>query len=314
VKPVSDGPSGVSRPAASDEPAAPGQLVQPTPCKGCGRAPADGQQRQNHSSGAAPAATLQTTSASTSAVSACAEITLCHRGLVIGIGMPRVTPPGGCRRAQFQVICPTWRPRRGKRRRRRSRAGPGCREPALAYRIVVRGSACEAASCTSRSGNPLSSAAVMNACRSICGVTALAIPARRAVVRTIRPAPCRSSRRPSLARNSGPSVRSPTARSMAREFRGASEMVATLPPLRVIVRVRWPRSRPRCSMSEPAASDIRSPFSASSEISACQAGGPSPAATSSAPSSLRSSATAWDSESTRGRRIAEPVPAAAAAR
>ena len=35
---------------------------------------------------------------------------------------------------------------------------------------------------------------------------------------------------------------------------------------------------------------------------ACSVGGPSPAATSSAPSSLRSSATAWDLKSTRGRR------------
>jgi hypothetical protein len=41
--------------------------------------------------------------------------------------------------------------------------------------------------------------------------------------------------------------------------------------------------------------ETRSPFSASSEISACSDGGPSPAATRSAPSSLRSSATAWDS-------------------
>src|SRR6185312_17019629 len=39
----------------------------------------------------------------------------------------------------------------------------------------------------------------------------------------------------------------------------------------------------------------RRPFSASSEISACSRGGPSPAATRSAPSSLRSGATAWDS-------------------
>ena len=45
----------------------------------------------------------------------------------------------------------------------------------------------------------------MNACRSVWGVTILPIPARRAVLRTIRPAPCRSSRRPSLARNTGPS-------------------------------------------------------------------------------------------------------------
>jgi hypothetical protein len=45
----------------------------------------------------------------------------------------------------------------------------------------------------------------MNACRSVWGVTALPIPARRAVRRTIRPASCRSSRRPSAARNTVPS-------------------------------------------------------------------------------------------------------------
>ena len=67
------------------------------------------------------------------------------------------------------------------------------------------------------------------------------------------------------------------------------------PPLRVIVNVRCPRSSPRCSMSAPVASDTRNPFSASREISACSAGGPSPAATSSAPSSLRSGAVACDS-------------------
>src|SRR5262245_24797239 len=99
----------------------------------------------------------------------------------------------------------------------------------------------------------------MNACLSVCGVTALAIPARRVVLRTIRPAPRRSSRRPSAARNTGPSVRSPMARSMARAVRGASGMVTTLPPLRVTVRVRCPRSRPKCSMSAPVASETRSP-------------------------------------------------------
>ena len=51
-------------------------------------------------------------------------------------------------------------------------------------------------------------------------------------------------RRPSAATNTGPSVRSPMARSMARAVRGASGIVTTLPPLRVIVRVRWPRSKP----------------------------------------------------------------------
>ena len=39
----------------------------------------------------------------------------------------------------------------------------------------------------------------MKACRSVWGVMVLAIPARRAIWRTTRPAPCRSSRRPSLA-------------------------------------------------------------------------------------------------------------------
>ena len=81
-------------------------------------------------------------------------------------------------------------------------------------------------------------------------------------------------------------------RLIARAVCGASGMVTTLPPLRVIVRVRWPRSRSRCSMPAPVASETRSPFSASSEISACYVGGPSPAATSGAPSSLRSSAAA----------------------
>jgi hypothetical protein len=53
------------------------------------------------------------------------------------------------------------------------------------------------------------------------------------------------------------------------------QMVTTSPPLRVIVRVRWPCSRPRCSMSAPLASETRRPFSASSEISACSVSGPS---------------------------------------
>jgi hypothetical protein len=113
-------------------------------------------------------------------------------------------------------------------------------------------------------------AAVMNACLSVWGVTGLPIPARRAVLRTIRPAACRSSRRSSLVTNTGPSVRSPMTRSIARAVRGARWTVTTLPPLRVMTSVRCPRSSPRCSMSAPVASDTRSPFSASSEISACR--------------------------------------------
>ena len=68
-----------------------------------------------------------------------------------------------------------------------------------------------------------------------------------------------------------------------------SGMMTTLPPLRLITRVRCPCSTPSRSMFAPVASETRSPFRASSEISACSAGRPSPAATSSAPSSLRSS-------------------------
>jgi hypothetical protein len=143
--------------------------------------------------------------------------------------------------------------------------------------------------------DPASRAAVMNACRSVWGPTGLAIPARRATLRTILPAPCRSSLRPSAARKIGPSYRLPTARSIARAVRGASGMVTTLPPLRVMTRVRWPRSTPRASMLAPVASETRGPLSASSESSACSAGGPSRAATSSAPSSIRSSPMACDS-------------------
>jgi hypothetical protein len=69
-------------------------------------------------------------------------------------------------------------------------------------------------------------------------VTSLVIPALRAVVRTIRPAACRASRRPTLAMNSGPSARSPMARSIVRAVCGASGTVTILPLMRVTVRVR----------------------------------------------------------------------------
>ena len=86
----------------------------------------------------------------------------------------------------------TGRRPRHRRRRCRWRAGQGCRGPAL----VVLGSACEAASCTSRRGTPRPCAAVMNACRIVWGVTVLAIPAWCPVGRTIRAALCRPGRRP----------------------------------------------------------------------------------------------------------------------
>ena len=71
---------------------------------------------------------------------------------------PQAAPPGGCHRQAKLVPAGTavtgQRPRR-TRRRYKWRAGPG-RPGARPYRIVVRGSACEAASCTSRSGTPAS--------------------------------------------------------------------------------------------------------------------------------------------------------------
>jgi hypothetical protein len=66
----------------------------------------------------------------------------------------------------------------------------------------------------------------MNASRSVCGPIGLPIPARRATLRTMRPAPWRSSRRPSAVRKIGPSQRSPTARSIARGERDGDDLAA----------------------------------------------------------------------------------------
>lgn len=68
----------------------------------------------------------------------------------------------------------------------------------------------------------LARTAVINACRSVCGPTVFVIPALQVIRRTIRPAPCRSSLRPSAARKMGPSLRSPMARSIAQAVRGES--------------------------------------------------------------------------------------------
>lgn len=112
-------------------------------------------------------------------------------------------------------------------------------------------------------------------------------------------------------RKIGPSRRSPIARSIARAVRGASGMVTILPPLRTTVRVRCPRSRPRLSnVCAEGFGELQSVI-ASSEIRACSAALPRPAATSSAATSLRSSPTACDSWSgraaARGRLRNAPV-------
>jgi hypothetical protein len=48
------------------------------------------------------------------------------------------------------------------------------------------------------------------------------------------------------------------ARSIARAVRGASGLVTTFPPLRVITKMRWPRSVPSASISAFVASETRS--------------------------------------------------------
>jgi len=94
----------------------------------------------------------------------------------------------------WQLVRITWRRPRYMRRRRRWRAGPGCPGPGRtgSWRVGLHGRRLRA---RRAGGTPASSAAVMKAWRSVWGVTVLPIPARRAVLRTIRPAPCRSSRR-----------------------------------------------------------------------------------------------------------------------
>jgi hypothetical protein len=108
--------------------------------------------------------------------------------------------------------------RRRTLQRFRWRADPDSRT----YHIVVRGSVCEGASCTSRSGTPASGAAVMNVCRA-CAPASLVIP-------TAAGDP--PGRRPSATRESN-TLHSPTARSRARAMR---RTVTTFPPLRVMTR------------------------------------------------------------------------------
>jgi hypothetical protein len=78
----------------------------------------------------------------------------------------------------------------------------------------------------------------MNECRRLWGEIRLLIPARRASRLTIRSAAERSIRRPLADRNSGPLVRSPRYKLMARDVRGANGTTACLPPLRTMLRMR----------------------------------------------------------------------------
>jgi hypothetical protein len=92
---------------------------------------------------------------------------------------------------------------------------------------------------------------------------ALVDPARRARRRTIRVASNRSRRAPSLLSSRGPSLRPSVCASSAATVRGASAWRRTLPPLRVVMSTRWPRSVARSEIFAPQASLTLSPLSAS---------------------------------------------------
>ena len=153
---------------------------------------------------------------------------------------------------------PIPRPCRWKDRRsiRRLAFAPGV---AVRDRLVVR--AAPPGCCCSRAGPPPAGMPLPGGARDVGGDDVGGVPVEAATG-------------PSAARNTGRSVRSATARSIARAVRGASGMVATLPPLRVMVSVRCPRSRPRWSMSALTDSETRSPFRASRETSACSCSSP----------------------------------------
>lgn len=92
----------------------------------------------------------------------------------------RTEPPGGSyRRAEFQPACLTGRRLRGRRRRLGSVPVQAATVPVVPHRgprIGMRGGLLHI---TRRHPGVQTGAAVMNACRRVCGVTTLPIPARR---------------------------------------------------------------------------------------------------------------------------------------
>src|SRR5215469_2538501 len=103
------------------------------------------------------------------------------------------------------------------------RAAAGSVIPDRGARICVRGGFLHVAQ-----RNPASSAAVMNAWPSVWGVPVLPIPARRATLPTIRPAPCRSSR-PGMGLG-----RERRGRETGAPFAGTALTVRFLEPARVV--------------------------------------------------------------------------------
>lgn len=150
-------------------------------------------------------------------------------------------------------------PRPCRRRGCSWHADRDCFEPGR-KRMVVRGSACRAAICTSRRSTPTSSIVVTKVCRSMCGcMCGSRTTDALARTRSRRVAQCRSIRRPRELSRIGPGSRSAIARSIPRPTAGGSGINTILEPLPTTRRTRWPCSSPTSAMSVLQASKIRNP-------------------------------------------------------
>lgn len=139
-------------------------------------------------------------------------------------------------------------------------------------------------------------------CRSECGEIRLSIPAFFASRRTIRPAACRPSRLPSARASSGPTLRSPTAASIARPVRGASGDQGRLAALAEDAKHPVAVDQPEVAQVGTARLGSRSALSASRQASTWSLPPDRPAWTRNAPSSVRSSPRRVDSCDNLGRR------------
>src|SRR5258708_17367790 len=108
--------------------------------------------------------------------------------------------------------------------------------------MVVRGSACDAASCTSRSGTPASNLAVSGdeCVPQRVGPDGLGNPGAAGDRADDPPGAVPGQPAPAGGEELGPSARSPVTRSIPRAVRGVSGMVATAPPLSALTRGRCP--------------------------------------------------------------------------
>src|SRR5260370_40162401 len=108
--------------------------------------------------------------------------------------------------------------------------------------MVVRGSACDAASCTSRSGTPASNLAVSGdeCVPQRVGPDGLGNPGAAGDRGDDPPGAVPVQPAPAGGEEVGPSARSPVGRAIARAVRGGGGVVTAVPPLRRRTRGRAP--------------------------------------------------------------------------